>query len=123
MIPETEYSSSRRLVIPVAFGKRSSCPAWSMWWWVWRIQRTSSIFRPCPASWFSIFISSVMNPVIPRRCMISAFIGPEEQVAPGLHARDLPHVAGEDEEARLELDVDQVEQLDLVGHGTSLPEG
>ena len=43
-------------------------------------------------------------------------VGAEDQVAPCLHARADPHVAGEHEEARLELDVDQIEHLDLVCH-------
>jgi hypothetical protein len=47
-------------------------------------------------------------------------LGAEDEVAPGLHPGADPHVAGEDEEARLELDVDQIEHLDLVGHRGSL---
>ena len=31
---------------------------------------------PCSASWLSIRCSSEMNPVMPSRCMISAFMAP-----------------------------------------------
>jgi len=39
----------------------------------------------------------------------------EDQDAPGGHARAHPHVAREHEKARLELDLDQRQELDLVG--------
>src|SRR6266508_1163508 len=74
--PEAENSNSRRLVITVARGKRSSWPAWSMWWCVCRTKRTSSMRTPCSASWFSSRCSSERNPVMPRRSMISVLIAP-----------------------------------------------
>lgn len=43
-------------------------------------------------------------------------VGAEDEIAPRLHARPDAHVAGEYEETRFELDVDQIEHLDLVGH-------
>jgi hypothetical protein len=47
----------------------------------------------------------------------------EDQVRPGLRPRDDAHVVGEDEEARLDVDVHQVEHLDLVLHRhSSAPE-
>ena len=46
-------------------------------------------------------------------------VAAEDEVPPGLHPGADAHVAGEDEEARFQLDVDQVELLDLEGHGLS----
>src|SRR5262249_60742388 len=40
----------------------------------------------------------------------------QDERAPGLRTRLLPHVARENQEARLELDVDQVEKIDLECH-------
>ena len=45
----------------------------------------------------------------------------EQQVRPGLRPRDDAHLVREHEEARLDVDVHQIEQLDLVAHEPLLP--
>ena len=127
-IPEAEYSSSRRFVTTVwRIENWLSWPAWSMWWCVCRIQRTSLILTPCfdeLAPQGHLLRHDARHPerlhdLRMARARVDEDrlgVGAEDQVAPRLHARADAHVAGEHEEARLELDVDQVEHLDLVGH-------
>ena len=77
MIPEAEYSSSRRFVTTVwRIENWLSWPAWSMWWCVCRIQRTSLILTPCFVSWRRSVISFVTIPVIPSVSMISGWLAP-----------------------------------------------
>ena len=47
-------------------------------------------------------------------------VAAQDERAPGLRPGLLPHVAGQNQEARLELDVDQVEELYLESHGWRL---
>src|SRR5712691_905323 len=47
-------------------------------------------------------------------------VSAEDQVAEGRHPEANAHVLAEDEEARVELDVDQRQDLDLKTHGSSL---
>src|SRR5712692_2430521 len=47
-------------------------------------------------------------------------VAAEDQVAEGRHPKANAHVLAEDEEARVELDVDQRQDLDLKTHGFSL---
>jgi hypothetical protein len=75
--PDTENSSSRRLMTTVVeCGKWSSWPAWSMCRCVCRIQRTSFGSRPYFASCVSSTCSLLIQPSIPRRCMISGLAAP-----------------------------------------------
>src|SRR5216683_6215616 len=124
--PETEYSSSLRLTTTVVFiGNRSSLPAWSMCRWVWQTKRTSPMRTPWRASWFSIMFSWNWSPHAERlHDLIGAVAGIDDdwigasgnEKAECQHTPCAPAVAAEHQEARFQLDVAIVENLDFQRH-------
>ena len=110
-------------------GKRLSWPAWSMCRWVCRIQRTSlgvrSYSRELVLELHLLgHVAGHAQPVhdlgVARAGVDKdGLLAAEDEEPERRDLRSHPHVAPEHQEARLDVDVDEAQKLDLQGHANS----
>ena len=126
IIPEAEYSSSRRFV--TTRRHREAVVLAGVVDVVVRVQDPAHVVdraRRARRAAFSSCMLLVDVPVMPSRSMISGWLAPvstrigssaaEDQAAPRLHPRRTPMLRASTRKLDSTIDVDQVEQLDLVG--------